>query len=147
MKKSYLFIGIILIVGLFLAGCATNTQTTDKQNSEKTGEKIEENINTFDDLKKAKEAGEPVSELDKCMKEAEAGMKKYDEYTANCVNEKLEAQGYTDGIDCIQEFNDPVCEDTARYNAQVDADNECMDNMPDDIKNRITVMDCTSLMD
>jgi hypothetical protein len=33
MKKSYLLIGIILIIGLFLVGCATNTQTTPTNNN------------------------------------------------------------------------------------------------------------------
>ena len=146
MKKSFIIIGIVLIVGLFLAGCSKNTQISDNQDSSKSGEKIEDKINTFEDLKKAKESGEPVSEVDKCMKEAEAGMKKYDEYTTNCVNEKLKEKGYVDGVDCIQDFTNSICEDTTRYNAQVNADNECMDNMPDGIKNRITIMDCTALM-
>ncbi len=36
MKKSLLLVGIFLIIGLFLTGCATNTQTTaTNQNTEK----------------------------------------------------------------------------------------------------------------
>lgn len=126
--KSYLF-GFILVLLVFVSACYEQSKIV----------KIEDDIKTFDDLKKAKEAGKPVSELDKCMKEAE----KYEEYLSACVNEKLSKQGYTDGIDCIENYWKPLCNNTDRYNVQVNAYNECMNNMSAD---RITVMDCTALM-
>lgn len=72
------------------------------------------------------------------MKEQEAQLQK-------CSTDKLEAKGYKDGLDCIQEYTNPICKDTARYNAEVDADNEC-DAVPS-ISPRLTQIDCMKLLE
>lgn len=124
-------IGLLAIFSLlFLAGCEATSNP---------------DVKTVDDLKKLKEAGEPVSELDKCMKEADEGINAYKKFMSECVNEKLETQGYTDGIDCIVEFTNSTCQEGERYNAQVKADNECSDIQPEEIDNRITYVDCLAL--
>jgi len=150
MGKKIIIMMLILIVSLFFVGCTNNTkQVSNTQDTEKTGGKIEDKINTFEDLKKAKEAGKPVSEFDKCMKEAQADMEKYDVYVSTCTDEKLFEQGYTDGIKCVgsgQYGVNPLCDNTNRYNAEVYGHNGCVDNMPANIKNGITIMDCTALM-
>lgn len=45
--------------------------------------------------------------------------------TRNCVLRKLRARGYNDRVDCIMNYRNPVCADISRYNAEVDACNEC----------------------
>ena len=134
MNNKLIFLLIIVFLGVFLAGC-----------SNKQPSKIEDSIQTFDDLKKVKESGQPVSELDKCIKEAQLVTEKYDNYTRDCERQEVMAKGYNDTIDCIQEFNSPECQNTDRYNAQVDAGNECMTNLPLEIKKGITITDCATL--
>jgi hypothetical protein len=130
-KSGYV---LFLLSILLLTGCSNPTK------------KVGDNIDTFEDLKKAKEAGEPISEFDKCVKEAEADSNEYDNYMSTCIGGKLKAKGYEDGIDCIQNFTNPICEDISRYNAEIDASNECGEAMPDEIKNRISPLDCTALI-
>jgi hypothetical protein len=47
------------------------------------------------------------------------------DYEDICAYEKLKKQGYSDCIDCMRNYNDPVCKNIDRYNAEVDAKNEC----------------------
>jgi len=60
-----------------------------------------------------------------------------------CATDKLTSNGYTDGIDCIQEYENPICE-FARYNAQVDANNECLEEFSD--PTALTMIDCLELL-
>lgn len=60
-----------------------------------------------------------------------------------CISDKLVAGGYTDGIDCIQDYENPICE-FARYNAQVDANNECNEQFND--PTALTQLDCLELL-
>lgn len=43
----------------------------------------------------------------------------------NCVVRKLKAQGYNDRINCMIKYHNPICTNISRYNAKVDAFNEC----------------------
>lgn len=45
------------------------------------------------------------SEYSKCIKKVAENERTYE----NCVKEKLEAKGYTDGVDCIEDPNSEVC--------------------------------------
>lgn len=74
-----------------------------------------------------------------CMDKVNAKIKAEEE----CLTAKLVEQGYSDGIDCIQNFNDPVCEETARYNAEVDASNECSEQFKGGALN---MFDCMELL-
>lgn len=81
------------------------------------------------------------SGYNECLKqieEQEAQLKK-------CSTDKLVAKGYTDGVDCIQDYTNPVCKETARYNAEVNADNEC-DAAPA-TSPRLTQIDCMKLLE
>lgn len=43
----------------------------------------------------------------------------------DCVSDKLNKKGYTDTVDCISDSDNFICNDD-RYNAEVDARNECI---------------------
>jgi membrane protease YdiL (CAAX protease family)/uncharacterized protein YjbI with pentapeptide repeats len=45
--------------------------------------------------------------------------------TKTCVVRRLKAQGYNDRVDCIVNYQNPICQNISRYNAEVDANNEC----------------------
>lgn len=61
------------------------------------------------------------SGYNECMRQVKADEQKLDD----CIKGKLTAAGYTDGLDCIQEYENPICKDRERYNTQVHAHNDC----------------------
>ena len=75
-----------------------------------------------------------------CMDKVNAKIKGKED----CLRAKLVEQGYTDGIDCMENFNDPVCEEMARYNAEVDASNECRETYKGDTLNMFNCMELLS---
>lgn len=58
-----------------------------------------------------------------CLADAEADEQEFQQ----CYMDGLVDLGHTDGIDCFEDEANPVCEDIDRYNAGVDAYNECAD--------------------
>lgn len=74
----------------------------------------------------------------KQVKEQEAQEKK-------CVTDKLVTKGYTDGIDCIQDYTNETCKNTTRYNAEVEASNECGAVAPS-ASPKLTEFDCAKLL-
>jgi len=69
----------------------------------------------------------------KCVEDAKALQEKNDKIVAKvdadiekCTRDYIKGKGYTDSIDCIQDYSNPVCESTERYNAEVNGGNECM---------------------
>ncbi|MFQ5975708.1 MAG: hypothetical protein ACE5J5_05290, partial [Candidatus Hydrothermarchaeales archaeon] len=92
---------------------------------------------TLEELKEAKITN--PSEYDKCLKEIEENEKKFEA----CIREKVEQKGYTDGIDCIQDFQNPVCASTERYNAEVYANNDCLEQKD---PNELNLFDCLRLV-
>jgi len=72
----------------------------------------------------------PKSEYTKCVEASQ---------DRSCEIEILEEQGYVDGIDCIQDYENPICESIERYNAEVDASNECFGTKPN-------MVDCMELL-
>ena len=56
----------------------------------------------------------------------------------SCELEILKSMGYDDGVDCIQDDDNSIC-DFDRYNAQVDASNECFGQKPN-------IFDCMELL-
>ena len=94
-----------------------------------------------EDLRTGVAKQQESSGYNECLKqieEQEAQLKK-------CSNDKLVVKGYTDGIDCIQDYTNPVCKETARYNAEVDADNEC--GAAPTTSPRLTQIDCMKLLE
>jgi hypothetical protein len=81
------------------------------------------------------------SGYNECLKQIE----EQETQLKKCSTDKLVAKGYTDGIDCIQDYTNPVCKETARYNAEVDADNEC--GAAPTTSPRLTQIDCMKLLE
>ena len=75
--------------------------------------------------------GFPKSEYTKCIEAAQ---------DRSCEIAILERQGYDDGIDCIMDYDRySVCDDIDRYNAGVDASNDCLGTKPN-------IIDCMELI-
>jgi len=87
------------------------------------------------------EKNRDVSGYNTCMAKVKADRQKI----ADCINPKLQAQGYTDGIDCIMDFENPICKDTSRYNAQIQASNTCAAELNME-QLSVTELDCTNLL-
>jgi len=124
-KKVMIGVGVIIVVLVIGGFFALSKKDSSYQNP-----------SSLDELKQAKSEGK--SEYDKCLKEIEA----VEQARKDCIKTKLEEKGYTDGIDCIMEFDNPICDDISRYNAEVDASNECMDEHPSEL----TIIDCSKLI-
>lgn len=76
-----------------------------------------------------------------CIKKVEEMMKKQED----CTAEKIREKGFTDGLDCIKQYEDPICQNTERYNAGTDSYNECIP-----ISNQVTnlsKLDCMKLLE
>ncbi len=108
-----------LLVG---AGCATSPE-----------QRVEKLQNEKAELRE-------TSGYNECMVKVEAQLAAHDA----CIVAKLVADGYTDGIDCISEYGNPPCDDTTRYNAQVEANNECIVELED--PKALTTIDCMNLL-
>ncbi len=79
-----------------------------------------------------------------CINRADAESKSnqeiYNQVNADiqkCVRDYIKSQGYDDNLDCIENYNDPVCnqekydvngKNIGRYNAEVNGDNLCNAN-------------------
>ena len=126
MKSNYIPLAIFLIVVVFLgSGC----QTTIKPK-------------TIEELKEKKLTN--PSEYDKCIREVEENQEKEEQ----CVRDKLKAKGFSDGIDCIGNFDNPdtpICSYIERYNAEVEAYNECLELRKQEPQ--LTIFDCMELIE
>ena len=112
MKKwTYILIGTILtllLVGFLMFGNSDNTKTPDNTKSLYTYSK---------------------SEYTKCI---EASLDR------TCEINYLKELGYEDGVDCIMDYSNPIC-DFDRYNADVEASNSCFGKKPN-------MFDCAALV-
>jgi hypothetical protein len=112
-RKYILVLGVIVLIavvagGWFLMKDSQNeTENTPLENSE---------IIPIEGEMPVDEAG-----FNECIRKVE---ERQDKENA-CVKGKLEAKSYTDGLDCAQENENPVCQAGDRYNAQIEAENEC----------------------
>lgn len=116
-------IGIILLPLLLIgAGCAETPE-----------QKVIDLQNQKSDLKE-------TSGYNACIKSVDDGLAKQKE----CMVAKLVANGYADGLDCIQEYENAICKNTTRYNAEVNANNECNDELAD--PKTLSYIDCMELL-
>ena len=108
-------IGIILIVIVIAAGIFIwQSERTSPESKVK-------------DLEATKEDRMESSGYNACMAKVNEKMAKYDSCTGEqdaAIKAKLSAKGYADGLDCIQQFDNPICQNSDRYNAEIDASNE-----------------------
>ncbi len=65
-----------------------------------------------------------------------------------CETDELAAKGYTDGVDCTNDYNNPICKKDGRYNAEVDAYNGCLSKFygPGGVPLGLSVQDCVKLL-
>lgn len=84
-----------------------------------------------------------------CIKKIDDKIKKQEEDYNNCVSTKLHEKGYNDGLDCIMKYEDLICKNTERYNAQVNANNDCNDvsNATVDQNTGLSKLDCYKLLE
>ena len=78
-------------------------------------------------LEKSVEERKESSGYNECVEKVDAELKEYDNCSvkrAYVISEKLKEMGYNDGLDCIQLYEDPICQDRERYNAEISIDNE-----------------------
>lgn len=127
MKNTFAFTSptsaILVAVLLFGAGCAL-TSPEDK----------------VENLKSEKETHMEESGYNECLSQIEEA----EAVHWQCTLEKLHVAGYADDFDCIENYGDPLC-DFSRYNAQVEANNNCLEessNTPS-----LTLLDCMKLLE
>lgn len=89
-------------------------------------------------MEKRAEALRESSGYNACMAKIEASDKKI----TDCITAKIVAAGYTDGLDCIQEYANPICKDTTRYNTEVYAGHDCSDQSDTEL----TTLDCMKML-
>lgn len=104
---------IILAVTILVLGGGALFFMTGKINKTPT-QKVE-------DLKTEVVKEQENSGYNECLKQ----VKEQEAKVRKCTDDKLAAKGYKDGLDCVQDYNNPTCKDSARYNAEVNASNEC----------------------
>lgn len=133
MKKILIILFTLVSIGL-ISGCSNG-------------------VKTVNDLKK--ELSPIKSEYEKCIAEAQAYQEKFDKELSDCKK-------MSDGIVCVgssecDDFlfsNQPfpvdkqfckICEDTKRYNDEVNKNNECGEKIKWD-SSQLSQMDCTKLL-
>jgi hypothetical protein len=95
---KYLLIIALLIILVTTAGCISSSHITTMPNTQKP-------VTTICQMKCN----------DFCL----------DDKVEKCSYDRLTKQGYRDCVDCMANHNDFVCDNVDRYNAEVDARNEC----------------------
>ena len=138
MKKTLLLAIVAFTFASVLSGCSAE--------------------NKVEKLQQEKEAKLESSGYNACIAKIEEREKAQEQ----CKTDKLAEAGYTDGVDCIEcggyydiDFSTgektyyegyeqcTIC-DTARYNAQVNANNECLEEFKD--PSALTQFDCAELL-
>lgn len=126
MRKPLALVVLLIVTGFFgTAGCNKN-----KENPKKDLDKISANKNGTPQervaaLKQEKEKWAEESGYNECVRQAEEDQAA----RVKRIRDKLKAAGYTDNIDCMKNYELPLCssktkEGFARYNAEVKANNE-----------------------
>jgi len=118
------FLALAIISGVIVWQFKYNTP-------ERKVQKLEKTIN---DLKE-------TSGYNACMKKVNDGLQKQKDCTALKVKEK----GYNDGLDCVAEYENPICKKYERYNAEVNANNDCITLL--DKGTSLTYLDCNKLLE
>ena len=127
MNKKSVIILIVLVAVIIGAGFINKTYNSPDKKVERLEQQLENE--------------EETSGYNACIAKVKEERQKH----TDCVNRKLEEQGYTDGIDCIMNYENPIC-NTVRYNAQIYAGNDCAVEL-DMEQLAITELDCAKLLD
>lgn len=149
-KRNILLLAAGIVILIVAAAFSMGMNTPEKK-----VEQLKQNI----------ESKKESSGYNKCVERLEAREKAVDDCnggsTDECTNKKLIATGYTDGLECVGSGlsdTEQICQNTERYNAEVNYVNECSDIYSQcrdsvfeseefkDIKN-ISLVECMSLLD
>ena len=124
---------------------------------------------TVDEIRQYKKDGKPTSELDKCLMEANKDQDKYQTFIDQCIPKKLgeikkgETTNNTDKVDCSKIKDDNLrdfCltgqkmdEERTKQNEKLinelqksEAESKCDKSVPEELKNRLTLLDCSALV-
>lgn len=122
MKKTILIMAV-LVLAVLISGCSKSPSAKVEQ--------LEKNVN---DINETSGYNACIAKVDEKVKAQE-----------DCTKAKVIEKGYTDGLNCIADYTNPICKDTARYNAEVYGGNDCIP-----ITDKITPLnkiDCLKLLE
>lgn len=123
MRRTLQVSTVVIVIGcLSLTACTASPQNKVRQ------------------VEEANKALQESSGYNECMRK----VKEDEGMTKQCVADKLKADGFTDGIDCIAEYNAAPCEIDGRYKSQVTAYEFCQDESK--TRTQLTEGDCTGLL-
>ncbi len=95
-----------------------------------------------EELKKQNTQEMEQSGYNECVKEVNAEQQK----TNKCISDYLAKKGYTDGLDCVQNYDNPICKNVDRYNAGIDAENTCNNAGTPELTPKLSAFDCLKLL-
>lgn len=93
-----------------------------------------------------------VNEANRLADENEKIRDQVDTEIEQCTRDYIKAEGFDDDIDCIEDYTNPICESTERYNAEVNGGNQCNENREEKLKDAgyktdlVPAVDCTKYL-
>jgi hypothetical protein len=132
MAKNKLFLLVGVLIAVVVLGGVAFYLISNNTPAQKV-ERLEKQVN---DKKETSGYNACVAKLDEKMKAQK-----------DCTISKLAEAGYKDGINCIEDYdkNPTLCKDTTRYNAEVNAGNDCIP-ITEKITS-LTMVDCLKLLE
>ena len=122
-KMKKIILVLLMFSLLILSGCGKSKDITGDIVKERSGDNQQKIEQSKKDLEEIEGRIAYVEEFSKQVQEQRELLKQVDD----CVQNKLIQQGYEDGINCIIDYDNPLCENTERRDAEVNATNECYD--------------------
>ena len=137
---------VVFLIGVvFIGGCSLNKT---KNTPEKKVEQLEKEV----------ENTKETSGFNACVKKINDASNRYEKDLKECITKYVEAEGYTDGVNCLEDCNLQedmtysedqqrcnVCKNTKRYNADVYGLNKCNETIKPE--NQLTLLDCQKLLE
>jgi predicted Holliday junction resolvase-like endonuclease len=134
MNKKFLILVLVLIVVLAVVGAF---YIFSKNQSPEV--KIEQ-------LQQQKTTQVKNSGYEECIQKVKTEEAKREQDKKDCQKEIIKEKGFTDNENCVgTENQNPLCKETPRYNAEVEAINKCMEKFPNDPK-QLSEFDCAELL-
>jgi hypothetical protein len=79
-----------------------------------------------------------VNEANRLQEANQAISDQVDADIEKCIGDYIKARGYNDDINCLEDYENPICSptngDIGRYNAEVDGNNECNEKREEMLK-------------
>lgn len=141
-KKITLIIGVLVLVMVSVVGGMFAYKKWDESRSKGNVEYT----NCVEEVTAQQEKNEKI------VKQVDADIEK-------CTRDYIKAQGYNDDVNCIEDYENPVCDqekydedgtNIGRYNAEVNGGNQCMEDREQRLLDagyeNVSVMDCTKYL-